>query len=94
MPAEEGAGGGCDDMMSDVVPSTLAAARTNGRTGGMLKGFRAVARSASEPGGERVRAYGATGLGREGYEDISPYVRENAGARCRRTRTAARRTRP
>ena len=80
MLAEEGAGGTCGDTVADVVSGTLAAARANGRMGGVLERFRAVARSASGLGGERVRAYGATGLGREGCEAISRYVRENAGA--------------
>lgn len=82
MLAEEGGGAGdsCGDEVADVVSATLSAARAGGRTGGMLERFRAVARSASKLGGERVRVYGATGLGIEGCEAIGLYVRENAGA--------------
>ena len=75
MLAEEGLEGSCEDMVGEVVSGTLAAARANGSDadggldmGRMRERFKQVARSASELGGERVKAYGSTGLGREGCE--------------------------
>ena len=84
MLAEEGPGGSCEDMVGEVVSGTLAAASANGggADGGrdmdrMRERFREVARSASKLGGERVKAYGSTGLGREGCEALRSYVCRN-----------------
>ena len=85
MLAEEGAGGSCEDMVGEVVTGTLAAARANGDGDGgrgmdaMRERFRAVARSASDLGGERVMIYGSTGLGREGCRALESYALENRG---------------
>ena len=87
MLAEEGLEGSCEDMVGEVVSRTLAAARANGGDGDgssrgmdrMYERFRAVARSALELGGDRVKAYGGTGLGREGCEALRAYVRGSSG---------------
>ena len=85
MLAEEGLEGSCEDMVGEVVSGTLAAARANGNGGSsrdmdrMCERFRAVARSALELGGGRVKAYGGTGLGREGCEALGAYVRGSSG---------------
>ena len=85
MLAEEGAGGGCEDMVGEVVTGTLAAARASGDDAGgrgmdaMCERFRAVARRASGLGSRRVAIYGSTGLGREGCEALGSYARENRG---------------
>ena len=85
MLAEEGIEGSCEDMVGEVVSGTLAATRTNGNDAGssrdmdkMCERFRAVARRALELGGDRVKAYGSTGLGREGCEALRAYVRGNS----------------
>ena len=77
MLAEEGLGGSCEDMVGEVVSGTLAAARANGGMDAIRERFREVARSASELGGERVRIYGSTGLGRAGCEAMRSYARKN-----------------
>ena len=87
MLAEEGLGGSCEDMVGEVVLGTLAAERADGGMDAMCERFREVARSASELGGERVRIYGSTGLGRRGCEALRSYAREN-GDEARRILTA------
>ena len=79
MLAEEGIEGSCEDMVGEVVSGTLAATKANGAPGMdmMCERFQAVARSAMELGGERVRLYGRTGLGRQGCEAVRSYVRDN-----------------
>ena len=88
MLAEEGLEESCEDMVEEVVSGTLAAARASGRGGGggggvdmgrVSERFRAVARSALELGGDRIKAYGCTGLGLEGCRALAAYVRGNSG---------------
>ena len=77
MLAEEGLEGSCEDMVGEVVSGTLAAARADGGMDAIRERFREVARSASELGGERVRIYGSTGLGRAGCEAMRSHARRN-----------------
>ena len=79
---------GGEDAVAQVVSGTLAAARASGGGGGggrrhdmnrMAGRFGAVARGAIELGGDRIKAYGSTGLGLDGCKALAAYVRGNSG---------------